>query len=344
MNVLIIVPEMKQCGPLNVVRDMLFSGLFKMHKIIIVELRSSKDFEYKASFKNFVDDIYSLNGNSFKSFIDFLLIVKKFKPDVCHSHGFFPDIFNSLNFSCRKITTVHNVTYRDYYNFYGYKGFIFSFVHYLFIFIFIKRIVGCSNVVKKHLKKVFLNIKNVECINNGIDTKKFCEKDFEWKLKERKNNNLENYQEIFVYSGGLVRVKRVPELIDIFVSQKNKNSLLIILGDGVELEKCVDKAKDFDNIRILGRVKNPEYYYQISDYIISNSSSEGYPLAILEAISCGCYAYLSEIPAHKEIYTNLKGSVEFISNINQSDFKKINKELISSYKMAKQYLVVYSKK
>lgn len=344
MKILIVVPEIKQCGPVNVVNDMIMSGIFMHDNIIIVEIRPSEKSQYKSTIGNHIDNIYSLKGNKVSSFFELKKIISKFNPDIVHSHGFFPDIFNSLLSVKCKVSTVHNIAYKDYYNFYGYKGLFFAFIHYVFLLIFINNIVGCSKFVSNHLMRIFLGFKNVYCINNGININKFKNESIIHKHKLREINGFEKFKNIYIYSGGIVRVKRVPELVQFFIEQKCGQSLLLILGDGPEFEKCKKIACSVSNIKFMGRVDNPEYYYQMSDYVISNSSSEGYPLAILEAISCGCYAYLSRIPSHEEIYFNLKGSVKFLDEINDNNFSQIDINELAHTKMSKLYLKVYQKK
>lgn len=343
MKIFILVPEIKQCGPLNVVRDMLTTGILKKHDIFLIEIRPSGDSDYKNHLKQFVNQIISLNGNNFESLKNYNQLIKEIKPHICHSHGFFPDIFNALGSNkTQKITTIHNVIYDDYYKFYGLKGLIYAIFHYFILYFFIGIIVGCSETIASHLKKVFFGTKNIYSIPNGINLTKFYPIEYEARQTERIKKGYANFKYIYVYSGGLVRRKRVPELIEIFNTELDENSLLIIIGDGNELDLVKDKIKS-SNVKYIGRVDNPDYYYQISDYVISNSSSEGYPLAILEAVACGCYAYLSRIPSHKEIFLNLNGAIKFIDQLDDSNFSNVDFELISSETMAKMYNEIYKR-
>lgn len=50
-----------------------------------------------------------------------------------------------------------------------------------------------------------------------------------------------------------------------------------------------------------GFVDNVVPWLQASDLFVSASASEGMPLAVLEALSCGLPALLSDIPPHREI-------------------------------------------
>jgi len=343
MKILIVVPEIKQCGPVNVVNDLIKTEGFLNQEVILVELRKSIDSSYKKEMGKYVNEIISLNGNNYSSFKKFKDVVETKKPDICHSHGFFPDIFNALCSSkAHKVTTIHNVIYNDYYKFYGLKGLIYAAMHYIILYIFIDAIIGCSDTIARHINKAFCGTRNIYSIPNGIDLSKFLPMNSEKKKIERIMNGYANFRYIYVYSGGLVRRKRVPELVEIFNTKVDKNSLLIIIGDGDEVDLVKDKINSA-NVKYLGRVENPEYYYQISDYVISNSSSEGYPLAILEAVACGCYAYLSRIPSHQEIHSNLHGAIKFLDQLDDFSFLNVDFDLISSVRMAEGYIEIYKK-
>ena len=46
-------------------------------------------------------------------------------------------------------------------------------------------------------------------------------------------------------------------------------------------------ANQFSNIHITGHVNNVREYYQVSDFIISNSTNEGLSNSLLEGVFCG---------------------------------------------------------
>ena len=139
----------------------------------------------------------------------------------------------------------------------------------------------------------------------------------------------------------------MPELITLFNEKLFNNSKLLLLGSGEEEAICKEKAKDNPNILFLGFCNTPEKYYQIADYVISNSSAEGYPMSILEAVSCGCYAYLSNIPSHREFLSNNPFCGDLIENISEnniSENRNTNFYNLSAKKMTNEYTKIYSGK
>ena len=67
-------------------------------------------------------------------------------------------------------------------------------------------------------------------------------------------------------------------------------------------------------------------------------------MSILEAVSCGCYAYLSNIPSHKEFLENNPSCGDLIENISENNFlenKNTNLYNLSAQKMANEYTKIY---
>ena len=344
MKICYIVPEVYNCGPINVVKN-LISVLSVSHEIGLISLRGGRD----ESLNNFFSNICSLGFYDFKKSInlkdDILKIANKF--DVIHSHGYYPDkILSCLDVDVKKISTIHSMFYQDYPKEYGFlKGIIGAFIHFK---VFKKNkfdhIIACSKALADYFyDKTKLN--NISFINNGVDQSLFFPLDPVSKNNRLNEVGFHNYKRTFVYSGRLIRRKRVPELINFFVNNANSDDLLIVLGEGEEFDDCKKIAKN--NIIFLGHVNNPEYYYQISDFIISNSSAEGYPMSILEAASCGCFAILSNIKPHVEFVENNPDISELLNNFNFNDVVEINSNYsfseLSSLSMAKKYLDFYKK-
>lgn len=347
MKVIILVPSIKATGPINVVSNIISEAKNNNIDILLVEVRKSQDSNYKEVLQSYIDrPILFLGSSSFFGISKFKQIIAEFNPDVIHSHGFFPDLYNgylSKN-NYLKISTCHNVIHEDYFNAYGkLKGLLFSKIHYFNYRSYFDTIVGCSHTVSDNLVNHSIANNKVFTIFNGINIERFKPiSDSEKKMRKSKENLIN--KNIYIYCGGLDPVKKVPDLIRIFEKTANNNDILFILGDGDDLKRCIDSIKS-DNVILKGRVPNPEYYLQMSDYVVSNSTSEGYPLAILEALACGCIAFLSEIPSHVEILRsypnvsfplNLLHTVNNIPNTNKIDISQLNHKL-----MAKQYFCKY---
>ncbi|MDX7881733.1 glycosyltransferase family 4 protein [Acinetobacter nosocomialis] len=342
MNIGILLPEIYNCGPVNVALNIV-KELSKLENvdIMVISLRPLKNNETLDFFKKYSSlGVYALNENNyFKDLKNIALHL-----DVIHSHGFYPDkLVSKLDGNIKKITTVHCMFYKDYIKEYGiFKGFIGALSHFRILnkgrF---DTIVGCSLSVRYYCEKHLNNKININYILNGVDQTRFYKLSAGKRMELRKDLNFDVYKRIYIYAGRLIRRKRVPELIDLFLIKAQHDDLLIILGDGEELDECKERAAQ-GNIKLIGNVDNPEFYYQISDFVISNSSAEGYPMSIIEAVSCGCFAFLSDIEPHREFVSN-NPQVSCLLDV-WDECKVLSEESVehlSARVMALSYLNVY---
>lgn len=86
--------------------------------------------------------------------------------------------------------------------------------------------------------------------------------------------------------------KRVDRLLKIWSLLENKYSdwVLNIVGDGAELERLKILSKEMCLMRInfVGHTKNPKTYYDRAAIVCLTSTSEGWPMTLIEAQANGC--------------------------------------------------------
>ncbi|USD41285.1 glycosyltransferase [Vibrio sp. SCSIO 43135] len=117
--------------------------------------------------------------------------------------------------------------------------------------------------------------------------------------------------------GRLIPLKN-PEPIISFFDQK-KEYALHVLGDGC-LRKSLEAKYSSNRLKFWG-LKERAYVYKIlesSQFFFSNSTVEGMPISVLEAISFGCIPILSEIPPHLEL-AEFGIKVFYINELNTID-------------------------
>lgn len=334
-----LVPEIRNTGPINVVFNIISHLDLNKFEIMLIAIRRSEETEFLKSIlpKCALGVIY-LNDNKInKKYLEKTL-------DIIHSHGFYPDKLVSQMDSklIKKITTIHSLFIEDYPKEYGIiKGTIGALLHFHYLnkgnF---THIVGCSKTIHSSLSQKIKG--NISFINNGVNQSVFFQLSEQEKNQKRLELGFSQTDKIFIFSGRIARLKRVPELIEKFSSLQIPNSKLLILGEGKEMP--ISKKKSGTNIYFMGFVKNPEEYYQISDFVLSMSSSEGYPMSILEAVSCGCYAFLSDIPSHREFINLNPSKADIIDNLTEKTLNRRNNDNnynLSAQKMADEYANIY---
>lgn len=128
-------------------------------------------------------------------------------------------------------------------------------------------------------EKIYPEVKEV---NLGIDIEKF-------KPIIKKDKQLVE----FLFVGRIVPIKNIPFLIKGFINayKKNKNIILKIVGEGdkEEVELVKNIAKEYSNIKFLGKKSGNELVdiYQNSDVFILTSNYDNYPNVVFEAMASG---------------------------------------------------------
>lgn len=116
---------------------------------------------------------------------------------------------------------------------------------------------------------------------------------------------------ILVTAARLEPVKRMEDTIAAFATADIDDGELVVIGDGSQrhgLEALAETSAP-GQVRFTGLVAREEVYAAMvaSDCYVSTSSSEGMPVAVLEAMAAGLLLVLSDIPPHREIADGLAG-------------------------------------
>jgi glycosyltransferase involved in cell wall biosynthesis len=88
------------------------------------------------------------------------------------------------------------------------------------------------------------------------------------------------------------------------VKQKNISFKLTIIGDGTELKKLIWLAKELkiDNeVNFIGRINNNDIpkFLQKANFYISTPITEGVSASLFEAMACGCFPIVSDLPGNR---------------------------------------------
>ena len=162
---------------------------------------------------------------------------------------------------------------------------------------------------------------NVYLLNNAIDLDKFK---YNEKVRKEKRKELSISDDTLVigHVGRFVEQKNHKYLIDIFdeVHKKNKNSILLLAGQGPlmnEIKEKVNKLRIEDNVKFLGQRNDINELYQTFDVFVLPSLYEGLPVVGIEAQATGLLCLFSK-EMTKE--TKVLNTTEFLS-LEQSSKK-----------------------
>ncbi len=159
--------------------------------------------------------------------------------------------------------------------------------------------------------------RKITLIPGGVDTDKFipCPD----KRAKRTELLIPHDGIIFLTARRLVARMGIENLIRAFkhVTDKNKDAILIILGDGFLREKLLKITEDEGMKRSIifkGAVeatRMPGYYQACDVFIIPSEQDEWFGLVTIEALSCGIPVLGTPIGATPEILGKIDGSLLF---------------------------------
>ncbi len=172
----------------------------------------------------------------------------------------------------------------------------------------------------------------VYLLNNAIDVDKFKYNE-KIRKEKRKELNIKDKDLVIGHIGRFVKQKNHEFLIDIFneVHKQNKNTILLLAGEGPLKEEIENKVKDLGlekNVKFLGQRKDANELYQAMDVFLLPSLYEGLPVVGVEAQAAGLLCFFS-MDMTKE--TKVLETTQFISLTNTPQYwsKEISKQLNS---------------
>lgn len=145
-----------------------------------------------------------------------------------------------------------------------------------------------------------------------------------------------------LFLGRIEAQKNLTKFVGIIksVSKDFPKVKTVIIGDGSEkkvIQQLIKTLKLENNIKILSPTKTPNQFYLRSKIFLLTSDYEGFPLTLLEAVSCGCYPVLNDISEIHDFFEKDGKSILFedelsATKIIRKNLLTTNQNLIKFYK------------
>ncbi|MFQ2414362.1 glycosyltransferase family 4 protein [Aeromonas caviae] len=344
MKVAIIIPSLKNVGPVKVAFD-LVSSLFREIDFTVFYIKESSGFEFPCNTQK-------LTWRNILSLYDY---------DVIHSHMLRPDFITAALpfFRGKKITTIHNMVEEDV--FFTHGRLISYIVSPIWITIWKRfdRLVVLTDVARNYYFNFGLLNNKLHVINNGVATS-IVPVD----IPNEDQNIIDDFSNekkilgsvcLFNHRKGLDQVIRTLPIL--------KDFCFVVIGDGPikdELNELAESLGVSDRFLMIGFREYAKKYIELFDIYMMPSRSEGFGLAMVEAISVKKPVVCSNIDVFKSMfsenevsYFNLEDTSSLISAIynavEHSDTYSNNaySKFLQCYTtdiMAKKYFEVYSLK
>jgi N-acetyl-alpha-D-glucosaminyl L-malate synthase BshA len=185
-------------------------------------------------------------------------------------------------------------------------------------------ITSVSESLKQDTYKHFGVRKPIHVIPNFIcieDYDKIYQKKHPDETAKHKHFYAPNGEKILMHISNFRKVKRIEDVIRVFDQVRKKvPAKLLLIGDGPErthIERLCRELNTCDDVKLLGKVVNPEEHLLLADLFLLPSETESFGLAALEAMASHVPVISSNTGGIPEV--NVHGISGYLSEVGDVD-------------------------
>ena len=218
--------------------------------------------------------------------------IKKYKPDIIHSHmNTMKYIYLSIlkNKKIKLVHTIHNEPEKDA-----------SRLDKIFNKIAFKYLKCTPVALSTELAtkiNTFYKVTNSKVINNGVDLEKF-KNIVESKEEIRKRLSLPEKSFVIGHVGRFTKQKNHDFIVEVYkrFNEIEKNTTLLLIGEGElkkDIENKIEKLGLTNKVKFLGLRKDIPDLIKAMDVFLFPSLHEGFPITLIEAQATGVRCIIS---------------------------------------------------
>lgn len=190
---------------------------------------------------------------------------------------------------------------------------------------FLDKTYTCTQVLRQSMKdNMGRSIDNVKTVYIGVDEEEFDSN----KINITDNNDLANNlnkikgKQVILFLCRISEEKRPIFMVKVFkkLLEKNKNLILLVVGDGPQLKEMKESAKKDgleENIIFFGMQSNVKPFYKVADVSVICSLVEGLTITTYESLAMGTPVVTADVGGQKELVDATCGRV--VQNIQTAD-------------------------
>ena len=165
----------------------------------------------------------------------------------------------------------------------------------------------CSSYIAttKEIQRGFMELggissEKITVLAHGIDTQKYPQSSPHLRRELKYKHSINPNDKILLFCARVVINKGIDTVMKFWpiIHEKNPAAKLFVVGGGRTeiLEELKELSKNLDNsIIVTGEMDKPQEYYQMADVYVFPSRHEGLPTSLIEAMSSGLPAVVSDI-------------------------------------------------
>lgn len=308
-KIVYVVPSLIQCGPINVLYNIVKHLDFSVFDCVVVELSRHRTDSIRGNadkFRQLGIEVIRLNKPKWSLSLNKKRLAQEISQQfegehvVFHAHGYYPTLILSQMKKCNTLTTVHNICDEDFQNSYGrLVGRLMAYQYKRALCHLSCCVTICQTMQQYYMKQ--LPKAAFSTIYNGVDFKNV---DGIGMAELRNQLQIKKEAKVLLYPAVISKRKNQIQVIEEVKCSELKNIVVLFVGessDDLLLKRCKYLAADDERFRFIGYQMNMSPYWQLCDYMVSSSVSEGLPMAVLEAVLRGKPCLLSNIAPHHEI-------------------------------------------
>jgi L-malate glycosyltransferase len=290
MRVAVIIPRLAHLGPIKVMQ------------VLVNNLREYENLQIKMFYIDDKTDPELKLSVPVERLIPSKFCFEDF--DIIHTNGIRPDLFAWFYRKRIKyhISTIHNLVFEDLsFSYNKVISLVFGNI-WLMLWRRADKLVCVSKSAKNYYEQWFPSSR-LEVVYNGIaeqDNSIPPDEDLAEAIDKFKSEGFK-----VIGSAGILTDRKGIDRIFYFLAE-NSNYAFIIIGDGNELSvlrKLSARLKIADRIIFSGFRKNADIYFRHFDFFVMPSKSEGFGLALVEAVREQVPVICSDIPVFRELFT-----------------------------------------
>lgn len=277
---------------------------------------------------NFISD--------FKAFLYLLLEIKRFKPDIIHTHTAKAGLIGRLAglVSLRKVRLIHT------YHGHLLNGYFTPMKTRLvviaerFLALFTFKLVCVGKQVQADLLAAGIGkTDQYVVISPGIKIGEIPDKAI-----LRSKFGITHDQIVITYLGRITRIKRPDRFSEVVINlvKSDKNILFLIVGSGdLESDLKTSLSSVAENVKFLGWRTDIENILGATDILLLTSDNEGTPISIIQAALAGVPTVSTNVGSIKEIITN--GENGFLTSSDPNDISRSLQILIRDQELRNKF-------